>query len=271
MWAGSPTEPPTGWTLCDGNDGTPINGVTIPDLRERFIVGAGGRNSEIVTYDFTSFNVNSSFSFGYVGGTFNKVADSAMVQGTPPNAQYFYSPSNQGSPGTPNVGRQYALYSLVGNSAATSYFLVYHQGRDNYVLYRGTVPADGTAVTSYPSVQFPSGSIAVLSQTGNTITHRPNIREIEWKADINGYTVGEKGGFNNVRLYTSEMPSHNHTRGKGDDNNLGGGPTQYGWQALDNYGPPPATQYPTTDTGGNFPHENRPPYYALAFIIYTGA
>lgn len=36
MWSGSVDDIPTGWTLCDGTDGT-------PDLRNRFIVGAGNK------------------------------------------------------------------------------------------------------------------------------------------------------------------------------------------------------------------------------------
>lgn len=35
MWSGTATEIPAGWALCDGGNGT-------PDLRGRFIVGAGG-------------------------------------------------------------------------------------------------------------------------------------------------------------------------------------------------------------------------------------
>ena len=38
MWAGAVTSIPAGWALCDGSNGT-------PDLRERFIVGAGGVNT----------------------------------------------------------------------------------------------------------------------------------------------------------------------------------------------------------------------------------
>ncbi|MGJ0848633.1 hypothetical protein ACR77J_18340, partial [Tissierella praeacuta] len=34
MWSGSIANIPEGWALCDGNNGT-------PDLRDRFIVGAG--------------------------------------------------------------------------------------------------------------------------------------------------------------------------------------------------------------------------------------
>jgi hypothetical protein len=35
LWSGSPASIPTGWVLCDGNNGT-------PDLRDRFVVGAAG-------------------------------------------------------------------------------------------------------------------------------------------------------------------------------------------------------------------------------------
>ena len=34
MWSGSQTSIPTGWVLCDGNNAT-------PDLRDRFVLGAG--------------------------------------------------------------------------------------------------------------------------------------------------------------------------------------------------------------------------------------
>ena len=38
MWSGAVSSIPTGWALCDGNNGT-------PDLRDRFVVGAGGSYS----------------------------------------------------------------------------------------------------------------------------------------------------------------------------------------------------------------------------------
>lgn len=35
IWSGALVNIPAGWTLCDGNNGT-------PDLRTRFVIGAGG-------------------------------------------------------------------------------------------------------------------------------------------------------------------------------------------------------------------------------------
>ena len=45
MWYGS--QVPDGWYLCDGQHTIEINGeqVPVPDLRDRFIVATGGKNS----------------------------------------------------------------------------------------------------------------------------------------------------------------------------------------------------------------------------------
>ena len=42
MWSGTASNIPTGWLLCDGSNGT-------PDLRDRFIVGAGSTYSPKAT------------------------------------------------------------------------------------------------------------------------------------------------------------------------------------------------------------------------------
>ena len=51
MWSGTTSNVPTGWVLCDGHNGTKItcaDGVArdVPDLRERFIVGANPNNTD---------------------------------------------------------------------------------------------------------------------------------------------------------------------------------------------------------------------------------
>jgi hypothetical protein len=47
MWYGSATAIPSGWNLCDGTNGT-------PDLRDRFIIGAGGASALGQTGGFSS-------------------------------------------------------------------------------------------------------------------------------------------------------------------------------------------------------------------------
>jgi hypothetical protein len=302
MWGGlaqNSTTPPPGWRLCNGDNSGDTNGVTIPDLRERFIVGAGGNNDDIVTYNYDIFDMSytglsfrtgtgalgvPTFSNISVTGTFNKVNNTSMV-----NGGVFYSSINSGA-GNPPGYDQYALYALIGGTPATSFFLVYHSEDKNYRLYRGSVPAHGTNIsnsTTYPYHIPPAGSVATLSRVGEFVTYRPNFSYLVWRENTTGYAVGDKGGLVNVKLGTSEIPAHFHhtpgsafksfTAGAGDyGNNSSTGTGTDGANnsqtAIGNLG----TNYDAGGAaleqtiGGNLPHENRPPYYALAFIIYTG-
>ena len=61
MWsgAGTATAVPDGFTLCDGNvnnGGAAINGITIPDLRDKFIVGANAVTGSDADYPGVSMN-----------------------------------------------------------------------------------------------------------------------------------------------------------------------------------------------------------------------
>lgn len=48
MWGGTVASIPTGWKLCNGS-GTTSTGLAVPDLRDRFIVGAGPTWAQGVT------------------------------------------------------------------------------------------------------------------------------------------------------------------------------------------------------------------------------
>jgi len=64
MWSGAIGSIPSGWALCNGTNGT-------PDLRERFVVGAGGDNPDV--------KPTGGYSIGAEGGktySFGGVADS---------------------------------------------------------------------------------------------------------------------------------------------------------------------------------------------------
>ena len=80
------------------------------------------------------------------------------------------------------------------------------------------------------------------------------------------YSVGNTGGANSVTLTTNQIPSHTHSYvghtypGSGPEQNQSGGPedrTSFNVNKT------------TGSTGSGQSHENRPPYYALCYIMKT--
>ena len=59
IWSGDTDTIPTGWVICNGQV---VNGITTPDLRSRFIVGAGDTYALGATGGNTSTSVTESFT-----------------------------------------------------------------------------------------------------------------------------------------------------------------------------------------------------------------
>jgi len=82
---------------------------------------------------------------------------------------------------------------------------------------------------------------------------------------VSGYEIGDIGGARSVTLDTTQIPAHTHaqlgyaTGATTPVQNIGGARTGSA-TTLNNTG----------STGGGASHENRPPYMAMEFIIYTG-
>lgn len=74
------------------------------------------------------------------------------------------------------------------------------------------------------------------------------------------YSPGSTGGEDKHKLTIAEMPKHHH------DYAFPGSPGPVDWD--DDWGNATVTKQ-TSDTGGDEQHENRPPYFALAFIMKT--
>lgn len=55
MWHGDPDNVPPGWAICDGKNNT-------PDLRDRFVIGAGGN------YSYSKYDKNFDNNHPYEGG-----------------------------------------------------------------------------------------------------------------------------------------------------------------------------------------------------------
>jgi len=98
---------------------------------------------------------------------------------------------------------------------------------------------------------------------------RPNLRGrfiVGYNASDADYNaIGKIGGQKTVTLTVNEIPSHNHyvkeVITSGDENT--GDPDDHSVGAWNESG----TTKNTSSTGGGLPHENRPPYYTLAYII----
>ena len=72
------------------------------------------------------------------------------------------------------------------------------------------------------------------------------------------YTIGDTGGYDSVTLTVDQIPAHTHTAyTEGTGTPPGGVATSSG----------NGSSADTGSTGGGQSHENRPPYYALAFIM----
>jgi len=119
----------------------------------------------------------------------------------------------------------------------------------------------------------------------------PNLRDRFIVGAGGSYAVGATGGAAQVTLTVSQIPSHTHTvdppatntnttgahshtldmkgvgRFGGGEGTLGTGDTRYTSTAGDHYHTVDIPAFTSGATGGSQPHENRPPYYALAFIM----
>jgi microcystin-dependent protein len=166
--------------------------------------------------------------------------------------------------------------SVTGTFSATDYVL-------NNTSGNGVVPKGG--IIMWNGTVVPPGWALCDGQAG-----RPDLRErfIVGSGGDNptvsggGYNLGDRAGEVTHTLTSSEMPRHNHTTGTdGAHTHTYNAPITDGAHpgGHDGYDRPNGLETGTTSTtgsahshfiaftGGDQPHENRPPYYALAFII----
>ncbi len=109
IWSGSDSTVPDGWYVCDG---TAHGGYTTPDLRERFIIGAGG-----------AYNPDDSGGPGSYNGTINPAGTIAVGDHTlttaelPAHVHEYDDRFNNTVMGTPAGG---PLHAYVLASRSTS-------------------------------------------------------------------------------------------------------------------------------------------------------
>ena len=125
MWYGSTASIPSGWYLCDGTNGT-------PDLRDRFVVGAGSTyavngtggsaNATLVSHTHTATST-STFTGSALGTHTHTATDSGHTHTDTGTAGVFGTTSGpdsvQNYQNTHNTGTGYANISVAAASAGT--------------------------------------------------------------------------------------------------------------------------------------------------------
>jgi len=119
LWYGSIGSVPTGWYLCDGSNGT-------PDLRDRFIVGAGS------TYSVASVGGSTDsivVSHTHTATSTSTVTDPGHVHNILGTSNHYVADGGQGSGGTgtfpfslgsTSYGSSYIQSATTGVTVATS-------------------------------------------------------------------------------------------------------------------------------------------------------
>jgi microcystin-dependent protein len=153
------------------------------------------------------------------------------------------------------------------------------------LLPRGVIVMWSGSITSIPPGWALCDGGTYTAPDGTQVT-TPNLKDRFIVGAGGSYSVGATGGEAFHTLTVNEIPSHSHAAScstdgahthiysKGQYVNNGQGGTGYGVWAATPYvdtatSSSGAHSHTITigSTGGGQPHENRPPYYALAFIM----
>lgn len=189
LWSGSTSNIPSGWTLCNGSNGT-------PDLRDRFVVGAG-----------------NTYAVGATGGANTVTLDATQIP------SHTHTVTTTGSTSSENA-HNHTFSGTTGamNSNASHSHTATDSGH-THTQNLGSAAAPGLTTSASP--------IAGQSTTG---TGFANITVASTNID---HTHNYSGT-------TSTAAAHTHTL---------------------------TLSSTAAATGGGLAHENRPPYYALAYIM----
>jgi microcystin-dependent protein len=228
MWSGAVGSIPTGWSLCDGTNGT-------PDLRNRFVVGAGSTYAVDATGGSDSVTLSEAQIPGHthsVSGT--TASDGAHTHNVSGNTSNTGAHTHNVSGNTSNTG-DHAHNGSTSNTGSHSH------NSDNQ-----SAQNDGSSSENVSSRKISSGQAqnnSAVSTTSNTGAHSHN------------FTTANAGAHSHTLSGTADSAgAHSHT--------LSG--------TADSAGAHTHTFSTTSgSTGSGTAHENRPPYYALAYIMKT--
>jgi microcystin-dependent protein len=193
LWSGSIAAIPSGWVLCNGTNST-------PDLRDRFVVGAG-----------------STYAVNATGGANTVTLDATMIP------SHTHTVSATGTTSGQSAGHTHTFSGTTSGQSATHSHAVSDPGH----AHSYDRPGPSNAANPPGS----SGSTANAATTGAATT---------------GISIGNANAdHSHTYSGTTSAVSGDHTHTVTVSGTTGNG------------------------TGGGLAHENRPPYFALAYIMKT--
>lgn len=198
LWSGSIASVPTGWVFCNGANGT-------PDLRDRFVVGAG-----------------SSYAVGATGGANTVTLDATMIP------SHTHTVTTTGS--TAASGDHTHTFSGTSSGQSVSHThtaTVADPGHNHYSPSNGAPNGGGAGAALTTGMGNVPGHATLSNTTGITVSNG------NASADHTHTYSGTTSAVSTTHTHSLTLSST------------------------------------AANTGGGLAHENRPPYYALAFIMKT--
>jgi microcystin-dependent protein len=227
LWSGSIASIPSGWALCDGTAGT-------PNLRDRFVVGAG-----------------STYAVGDTGGFNTITLDTTQIPshthtGTTAATDLSHTHTGSGTTGNNNVDHSHT------GSGTTSSIDINH-------THSGATDGVGDHQHSISQIRW-SNTNGFINTNGSGIGTSNSFTPITdgAGAHAHGFTTGFMNQ-NNVHSHTYSFT----TSGQSTTHNHSFSFTTSGASVSMSH----THTFTSNATGGGLAHENRPPYYALAYIM----
>ena len=226
LWSGAISAVPVGWAFCNGSSGT-------PDLRDRFVVGAG-----------------TSYAVGATGGANTVTLDATMI----PSHTHSLTASGTTS-GHSNDHSHSGTTSAVSNDHTHSYSGSTGGQSANH-SHSGTTGGMNAnnphshSINYSNAINLDTGGNGALVQLGSTNTSSTDINH-----GHDFTTGGVSSDHSHAYSGTTSGISANHTHTV----------TTGGVSA--NHTHTVTVTGTSGAVGGSLAHENRPPYYALAYIM----
>ena len=227
MWSGESTAIPSGWHLCDGEEGT-------PDLRDRFIVGAGstyevGNTGGEATHTLT-VNEMPSHNHGFTGTSHSHTGSLSGA-----------TAASAGSH-THNMSE-----NLTAASSGNHTHSISSSGSGGYVNVRNTY---GDAIRNTTETFLDTGArgnCSIESGTKQDCGKLPVYGSSGGSSTINSSGAHTHSISGTITAANSGAHTHSVTGSVTVNSATAGGTVG--------------------STGGGQAHENRPPYFALCFIM----